>query len=157
MRTDIFVMLKGIMKCMCRSTRAGRKISYKPKCNISLLGRYNPILLLALLLCHSVEENKKQRMKCWKPCNRGSTDLSYLKIQRGGKKRVKICFLEAWDGKWECREKNEMKQELFSSNITEQVMLAWLTSLLSLQFDLLKWFCYPCEEHCSIWKKQSRV
>jgi len=34
---------------VCRSVRAGRKMTYKPRCNISMLGRCNPILFLDLL------------------------------------------------------------------------------------------------------------
>lgn len=48
---DIFIIIKVITKRVCVGVeQQGGKKTYKPTCNISLLGRCNPTLFLALLL-----------------------------------------------------------------------------------------------------------
>ena len=133
MGTDIFVIIKVIMKCV--RVRVGEQ-GEKRFINLDVTSAcWEDAILFSwlcssvfLLLSHSLEESEKQRMKCQEPRNGGSAELRSLKIHR--KKTPKTfrvkgrCFSQSLRWKMGMQGKIVMKHEI-SSPRTEQVLLAW--------------------------------
>ena len=88
MRTDIFIIIKVIRKCVCVGVGdQGEKLLINLDVTSACWEDAIPFFSwlcssVFLLLSHSVEQKEKQRMKCQEPCNRGSAELRYLNIHR---------------------------------------------------------------------------
>lgn len=104
MGTDIFIIIKVIMKCACIGVgEQGEKLQIKLDVTSAWWEDAIPFFTwlcssVFLLPGHSVEQKEKQRMKCQTPHKRSSAELRYLKIHGKnpkkfqGKKKKKVFF-----------------------------------------------------------------
>lgn len=94
MGTDIFIIIKVIMKYVCVGVgEQGEKLlinlDVTSPCWEDAIPFFSWLCSsVFLLLSHSVEEKEEQRMKCQEPRNRGSAELRYLKIHRKKKPKT---------------------------------------------------------------------